>query len=107
MDSAYVLWIVLLVLYVLFVIGIAWPTWPANLQKIRTIEWRLTGILLALVLLLALWYFSQACRGAGWMPIASVLVAIAGTFAVVREKKPMRQLLLIDQKEIPKDVKKK
>lgn len=101
-DAAYVLWVVLLVLYVLLIIGIAWPSWPANMQRLRTIEWRFSGILLPLVLLLALWYFAPVCRGAGWMPVLAVLVAIAGSFAVLREKKPMKQLLLIDQKDQPK-----
>lgn len=97
-SSVYSLWVTLLILYVLLVGALLWSKWPASWAFIRSTEWRLTGTLLPLALLLALWYFSPACRGAGWLPLIAMLTAGFGAFMILRPQPPHSvQLLLIDE----------
>ncbi|MBI4087814.1 hypothetical protein HY418_00310 [Candidatus Kaiserbacteria bacterium] len=99
-SSVYSLWVTLLILYVLLVGALLWSKWPASWAFIRSTEWRLMGTLLPLAPLLALWYFSPACRGAGWLPLIAMLTAGFGAFMILRpQSSHSTQLLLIDDKK--------
>ncbi len=87
-------WLILLLAY-LIVVGVAlWAEFPLSLPALRTPE-RVAGIIMTLLLpLLALWYFSEQCRAASWMPLAAVLIAALGVLAAFRNHPRVSRLLL-------------
>lgn len=95
-EGTYRLWLVLLGLYILIAVALLWPEWPSTWVLVRRPEWRLAGLLIPLVLLLALWYFSPTCRSAWWMPLVAVAIAAIGSFMALRNDPRMNQLLLIE-----------
>jgi hypothetical protein len=80
-GSSLHLWLLLITLYLLAVAVIALAEPPLYKKK----EW-LPGALIAgsLAVLLAAWLFIPACRGAGWMPLMLLFIAIVGTLIAYR-----------------------
>jgi len=99
--SAYRLWLILLVLYALVVGGLLWLEFPMSWNWAKTPERIASIILILLVLLLAFWYLSSACRAALWMPLLAFLIAILGLLAAFWNHPKVTQLLLLEEKPKP------
>ena len=99
--SAYRLWLILLVLYALVVGGLLWLEFPMSWNWAKTPERVASIILVLLVLLLAFWYLSSACRAALWMPLLAFLIAILGLLAAFWNHPRVTQLLLLEEKPAP------
>ena len=95
--SAYRLWLILLVIYALIVGGLLWLEFPMSWSWAKTPERVASIMLLLLVLLLAFWYLSSACRAALWMPLLAFLIAILGLLAAFWNHPRVTQLLLIEE----------
>lgn len=89
-SGAMTLWLVLLVLYA-GIVAFAALAKPVTSLKNPAIQVAL--ILVPLILLVGFWYFSPACRAASWVPIALLVIAIAGLLAAFREQEASTLLL--------------
>lgn len=98
-SSAIGLWIILLVFYAVLVAALLWANWPTSWAWVRTPEWLTAGMLVPLILLLAFWYAVASCRGAWWLPVVAVAIAIVGLFTAFWNHPRVQQLLLPEQKK--------
>ncbi len=98
--SAYRLWLILLVLFTIVVGGALWAEFPMSLPWARTPERVATLILSLLLLLLAFWYLSVACRAALWLPLLAFLIAVLGLLAAFWNHPRVTQLLLIQDSRL-------
>lgn len=89
-SGALKLWLVLLVLYVGIV---AFAAFAQAIPATRSPAVPVALILAPLILLVGFWYFSAQCRAATWIPIALLVIAIAGLLAAFREKEASTLLL--------------
>jgi hypothetical protein len=76
------LWFILLVIY-LIVVAVVIFAEPWFLE--RSVLGATAAILVPLILLLAFWYFSAACRAASWIPVVACVIAVVGLFLAFRE----------------------
>jgi hypothetical protein len=81
-NNVYRLWFILLAIYVVIVAVVVFAE-PWFLEG--SVIGSTAAILVPLILLLAFWYFSQACRAASWIPVAACVIAIIGLFLAFRE----------------------
>lgn len=93
------LWFLLLAIYVVIAAFTALAKPPLSQ---RSVALPLTLILVPLVLLLGLWYFAPGCRAAGWVPAASVIIAIAGLLVAFRDQNPAVKIIPLPPAQ-PKD----
>jgi len=93
-NGAFRLWLILLGLYALLAVALVYQEWPSAWSVPRAPEWRLAGLLLPLLLLLALWYFSPVCRSSWWMPLVAAIIAAIAALIVFRDHPRMTTLLL-------------
>ena len=98
-EGTWRLWLMLLGLYGLLTIALVWQRWPESWAWTQIPEWRVTGILVPLILLLGFWYFFAACRSVWWIPLAIVGIAALGSFLSFRNDPRVNQLLLLDTNE--------
>lgn len=82
-SDALKLWLVLLVLYIGLV---AFAAFARPIVSLNNPAIPVALILVPLILLVGFWYFSPACRAGSWVPIALLIIAIAGLLAAFREK---------------------
>ena len=80
--NVYRLWFILLAIYVVIVAVVVFAE-PWFLEE--SVIGSTAAILVPLILLLAFWYFSEACRAAAWIPVAACVIAIVGLFLAFRE----------------------
>ncbi len=84
-NGALQLWFLLLAIYVV----IAALTALAKPPLAQKSPWVPLGLILApLVVLLCFWYFAPTCRAAGWIPAASIIIAVAALLVAFREQNP-------------------
>jgi hypothetical protein len=81
-NNVYRLWFILLAVYIVIVAVVVFAE-PWFLEG--SVIGSTAAILVPLILLLAFWYFSQACRAASWIPVAACVIAIVGLFLAFRE----------------------
>jgi hypothetical protein len=81
-GNAYRLWFILLIIY-LIILAVVIFTEPWFLEQ--SVLGATAAILVPLILLLAFWYFSEACRAASWIPVVACIIAIVGLFLAFRE----------------------
>ena len=83
------LWLVLLVLYVVLAAVVVF----ADIWFLEESVLGMTAsILVPLILLLAFWYFSAACRAAPWIPVVACVIAIVALFLAFREEETIIML---------------
>ena len=86
------LWFLLITLYLAATAAVA-LTQPPLVNRSEYLPGVLIGVPFAL--LAAFWYLAPMCRGAGWVPLVLLLIAIAGVIVAFREPRtaaPMVQL---------------
>lgn len=89
-NGALQLWFLLLAIYVVIAALTALAR-PPLAEKSMGLP--LALILVPLVLLLGFWYLVPSCRGAGWIPAASIIVAIAGLLVAFRDQHPAVRII--------------
>lgn len=83
-NGSYRLWLILLVLYLIIVAAVIFSQ-PSLVN--RSTQGAVAAILVPLIVLIALWYFSPACRGASLLPLVACFIGIAGLFIAFGEQK--------------------
>ncbi len=89
-SGALKLWLVLLVLYIGLV---AFAAFARPIVSLKNPAIPVALILVPLILLVGFWYFAPACRAGSWVPIALLIIAIAGLLAAFREQEGNMLLL--------------
>ena len=96
-SGAFWLWLVLIIAYAALAVFAALSKRPVIRDNPAA---PVAMILVPLILLVSLWYFLPACRAASWVPIALLIIAIAGLLGAFRENKG-GPLMLISHTTMP------
>lgn len=86
-NGAFQFWFLLLAIYIVIAALTAFAKPPLALQSPYL---PVLLILVPLVLLLAFWYTTPACRGALWMPVASIITAIVALLISFHEEEGVK-----------------
>ena len=92
-SSSWKLWAILLVLYGLFVLVLSMQSQVAESSR----GWNTALILVLLVALIGLWYFSATCRAGPWAPLIALAIAAFGIWLASVDDTPNQVKLLLPE----------